>query len=305
VTPNERWSTRRVTRLGFLASVGTALFVLESFIPLPVPFLKIGLANISTLLALVVFGPADAILVVVIRVVAGSLLTGAILGPSFFLAICAGVGSALAMALVSKLVGVLFGIRGLSVIGAAVHVLVQIFLVALVYVRNGSLLYLLPILFITALVGGLIVGSVSAQLLPALSHAGLLHFNRPVASLTRWRVGDAVVCVLLAAAMGGGFVFGRTHDNRGVTVLVQVDGHPVQTLSLLEEKRLNIRGLQGNVTVETHAGMVRVVEADCPNHICVRTGWRSKAGEAIVCVPNKTVIRILGEDDGGIRGVTG
>jgi heptaprenyl diphosphate synthase len=279
--------------------------VLESFIPLPVPFLKIGLANISTLLALIVFGTADALLVVVIRVIAGSLLTGAFLGPSFFLAICAGVGSALAMALASKLVGVLFGIRGLSVIGASVHVLVQISLVAFVYVRNGSLLYLLPLLFVTALVGGLIVGSVSAHLLPSLSHAGLLQFTRPVVSISRWRAGDAVVCVLLAAAMGGGFVFGRAHDNRGMTVLVQVDGHPVQTLNLLEERRLSIRGLQGNVTVETHAGMVRVVEADCPNHICVRTGWRSKAGEAIVCVPNKTVVRILGENDGGIRGVTG
>jgi heptaprenyl diphosphate synthase len=305
VTPNERWSTRRVTRLGFLASVGTALFVLESFIPLPVPFLKIGLANISTLLALVVYGPVDAILIVAVRVLAGSLITGSILGPSFLLSLGAGISSALGMALFLKPTGILFGIRGLSVIGAVVHVITQISLVAFVYVRNGSLVYLLPVLFLTALVGGLIVGSVSAHLLSALVRSDLLQLRRPVSLLARWKIGDAVVCIALAAATGWSFAGGANHDQAATAALVQVDGHPVRTISLLEDRRITVKGTLGYVTIETHGGMVRVVDADCPNRICVRTGWRRNVGDAIVCVPNKLVIRILGSGDGVVRGVTG
>jgi hypothetical protein len=39
--------------------------------------------------------------------------------------------------------------------------------------------------------------------------------------------------------------------------------------------------------VELKDGRVRVKEADCPNQICVRTGWLSKPGQISFCAPNK------------------
>jgi hypothetical protein len=50
---------------------------------------------------------------------------------------------------------------------------------------------------------------------------------------------------------------------------------------------------------------VAITHAECPNHICVRTGWRSKAGDVIVCVPNKTIVRILGDTAEDTRVITG
>ena len=49
-----------------------------------------------------------------------------------------------------------------------------------------------------------------------------------------------------------------------------------------------------NVEVEVRKGRVRVAHSDCPNQICVRRGWISRAGQTIVCVPNRVVVEVKG-----------
>jgi len=298
-----RWSVRRVTRLGFLTAAGTALFVLESLVPLPLPFLKVGLANISTLLALLLGGPADALSVVFLRVLAGSLITGSFLGPAFILAMTAGLVSAAVMAIVRGAAGRLFGPVGLSLAGSTAHVSTQMALVMFLYVRNTAVAGLLPVLLLTALIGGMIVGLVTARLLPALPReaegapAPRFLVRR---AMTVW---DAGAAVLLCAAIA--LAFAAMPDTEGSTVLVEVAGKTVEKLDLREERVVTVRGEKGPLTIEVRAGRVRVAEADCPNRICVRTGWRSRGGDVIVCVPNSTVIRILGKKDFIVGGTTG
>ncbi len=47
--------------------------------------------------------------------------------------------------------------------------------------------------------------------------------------------------------------------------------------------------------VEIAGGGVRVREADCPNQICVKTGWLSKPGQISFCAPNKVKVVIKGK----------
>ncbi|NLM37622.1 MAG: NusG domain II-containing protein [Firmicutes bacterium] len=57
----------------------------------------------------------------------------------------------------------------------------------------------------------------------------------------------------------------------------------------------------GVATIEMKDGAVRLVPTEdyfCPERICLRTGWIKQPGEAIICVPNKLVIRIEGREDG-------
>jgi heptaprenyl diphosphate synthase len=297
------WPVRRVTRLGFLAAVGTSLFVLESLIPLPLPFLKVGLANISTLLALLLTGPVDALLVVLIRVVAGSLLTGSFLGPAFILALCAGVVSALVMGLLHRTTGGMFGPVGLSLGGSFSHVLTQLALVAILLVRNQGVFHLLPILLVTALLGGLIVGLVTSRILPAIGSA-TDPSARPGPTVRRsFTVGDALAVILLAIAIVASFAFAPT--TAGTTAFIDVNGTTVGKLDMRADGVLTVRGARGDVRVEVHDRKVRIAEADCPNRVCVRTGWKDRAGDVIVCVPNRTVVRIVNEHDTEIRGITG
>ena len=292
-----------MTRLGFLTAVGTALFVLESLVPLPLPFLKVGLANISTLLALMVSGPLDALTVVFLRIITGSLLTGSFLGPSFILALTAGLVSAAVMSLLRIIAPSILGPVGLSLAGSSAHVLTQLTMVAFVYVRNGALFHLLPLLLLTALIGGLVVGLITSQLLPTLANPGCFPAETARYPIKGMRPWDKVAVLILTASIVCSFVI--VPDTAGSTVLVQVDGKTVGKLSLQENQELNVRGDRGKVVVEVRDGRVRVRDADCPNRICVRTGWRSHEGDAIICVPNNTVVRILGDNGRAVKGITG
>ena len=299
----KHWPVRRVTRIGFLAAMGTALFVLESLVPLPLPFLKVGFANISTLIALLISGPVDALLVVFLRVFVGSLLTGSLLGPSFILAMAAGIVSAAVMGGVRSLTGRALGPVGISLAGSSAHVSTQIALVGFLYVRNIAVIFLLPLLLITALAGGLVVGILTARLLPALAASGSPGQDGVPSlpgRLTPWDVAlgaSLLVCIVAS--------FAAFPAPAGSTVLVQVAGNTVEKLDLRENREFVFRGEKGRMRIEVRDGSVRVAEAECPNRICVHTGWRSREGEIIVCVPNRTVIRILGTEDNTVRGITG
>ncbi len=162
---------RKLTIIALLAAVGIALFVIESYIPMPLPFMKIGLANISSVVALMLLGTASMLGVVVLRVVMGSLLIGTFMSPAFLLALAAGVASAIAMGSVRKLTGSLFSVVGFSLVGAVTHSITQLMIVRFVYVQNAAVLHLLPLLLTSSLVGGLIVGYLSSRLIEALPEA--------------------------------------------------------------------------------------------------------------------------------------
>lgn len=166
-------STRRLTTIAFLSAVGVALFVIESYIPMPLPFLKIGLANISSVLALLLLGPASMLTVVALRVTVGSLLVGTFMSPAFVLALSAGVISATAMALTKVTTKNLFSALGLSLVGSVVHVVVQLLIVRFVYVQNAAVFQLLPLLLLAALIGGVAVGWISLRLLISLKQVRL------------------------------------------------------------------------------------------------------------------------------------
>ena len=65
---------------------------------------------------------------------------------------------------------------------------------------------------------------------------------------------------------------------------------------LLEEVKLEkdeaIPILNGRMRLEVKKGKIRVLNSDCPQHICMNMGWIQYSGQTIVCVPNKVLIEI-------------
>ncbi len=58
------------------------------------------------------------------------------------------------------------------------------------------------------------------------------------------------------------------------------------------DKDQEIMLLDGKMIVEVKGQKVRVKHSDCPRQVCVRVGWIAHPGEAIICVPYKTVIEV-------------
>jgi hypothetical protein len=87
----------------------------------------------------------------------------------------------------------------------------------------------------------------------------------------------------------------------GNSVIVEVYGertHAIPFSRISGSSALRIQVGDGReATLEiSESGRVRVTESTCPDKICVRTGWISRPGQSIVCLPNRVVVRIEGSE---------
>ena len=150
-----------MTLCAILVSMALVLSYIEHFIPLqmliPLPGVKLGLANIVTLMALFFLGTKSAFTILILRCILGSVFGGGISGLAFSLT-----GGILAMTVMymfkpcSRI-----SIYGVSMLGAAAHnigqILVAVFLMGSVYVIGY-----LPYLLLVSVFTGLATGSVCA-----------------------------------------------------------------------------------------------------------------------------------------------
>lgn len=110
--------------------------------------------------------------------------------------------------------------------------------------------------------------------------------------------GDALVALVILAA--GVLILFFLPDRGGTTLtaVVTVDGETVLTCPLEELEELMLYTVDGDrpLTLELSVGGVRVVETSCPGEDCRHMGTISAVGQQIVCLPNRTVVALLGSD---------
>lgn len=166
-------TTKQLTLCALLTAMALALSYLENLFPLslaiPIPGVKLGLANIVTLFALYAMGPGQALLILLARCVLGALFAGNMNALLFSLlgALCAmGV-----MILLSRRRGL--SIYGVSVGGAAAHNCGQI-AAAMLTLGNSAPLYYLPVLLAVSLLTGGLTGLASACLFQGLRSTNLM-----------------------------------------------------------------------------------------------------------------------------------
>lgn len=167
-------------RIAILSAYALALHGFESLIPMPIPWIRVGLANIITVTTFILFGFRAAMMVTLVRVFIASLLTGSFLGPGFILSLGGGVSGILAMGFVLSLVPGLFGPVGLSLIGALFHNLAQLFLAYILFIQKiEPVLIITPVLMLIGTVTGLVNGLVADLLVKGLKNSEVSIQNTP------------------------------------------------------------------------------------------------------------------------------
>ncbi len=81
----------------------------------------------------------------------------------------------------------------------------------------------------------------------------------------------------------------------GKTAEILLNNEVIKTLELSEDAVYSPEDFP-HVVFEVREGKVRFRESDCPDKICVNTGFIYKQGQTAVCLPNKLVLRITGND---------
>lgn len=163
---------KQVSLCAVLIALALALSYTEGLIPLqmviPLPGIKLGLANIVTLIALALFKTRYACMILISRCILGAVFGGGITGLAFSMG--GGILALSAMAAAKK--STLFSIYGISVIGAAAHNIGQI-LAAMVLMNSVYIGAYLPYLLMVAIVTGLLTGGLCAGILRILPGAAL------------------------------------------------------------------------------------------------------------------------------------
>jgi heptaprenyl diphosphate synthase len=153
-----RNETRELVLLALLIALAVVLRGLEELIPNPLPWIRIGLANIMTLLAILLFGVKSGFLLTVLRVLIASLLFGTFLSPTFVLSFIAGMLSTVVMGFSYTYFHKIFSPVGISVLGGFTHNLVQLVVAYFLIVKHVQIFYLLPILSLIGIASGCLNG---------------------------------------------------------------------------------------------------------------------------------------------------
>ncbi|MGB9614594.1 MAG: Gx transporter family protein [Fervidobacterium sp.] len=133
---------------GLFIALSSVIYVVEGIVPFPVPGGKWGFSNFLVLYLSYYCNLQDALLLAVSKSLLGSILSGTIFTPGFFMGFLGSVAAALVQSLVKKLK--IFGITGVSLFGMIANNLVQFFIGSLLI--GSSVIYgLLPlVLFLGA-----------------------------------------------------------------------------------------------------------------------------------------------------------
>lgn len=170
--------TKRLTLCALLTALALVLSIAEKWIPLglivPVPGIKLGLANVVTLFALTTLRKREAVAILLSRVTLASLFAGSVTG--FLFSLFGGMLALLVMALLLRREGRWFSLLGISVAGAAAHNIGQIG-AAMLWLGTTDVLGYLPLLLVSSVPMGLLTGIVCRSVLGHLNKIQILRQN--------------------------------------------------------------------------------------------------------------------------------
>jgi len=166
-------TTKQLTLCAVLTALALALSYVENFLPLflviPLPGIKLGLANIVTVFALYALGPTQALLILIARCSLGAVFAGNL--NALLFSLLGGLSAMVTMIFLSRWSRL--SIYGVSMGGAAAHNCGQV-AAALISLGNTAPLAYLPVLLTVSLFTGALTGYLSSLLFRALGHTNLM-----------------------------------------------------------------------------------------------------------------------------------
>jgi heptaprenyl diphosphate synthase len=167
-------SNKRLVSMALLVGLGVVLHRLEILLPLPSPWVKLGLANVMSLIALIYLGFKDAVIVTILRIFLGSILGGTFMSPTFFLSLAGGLTGVGIMGLAYRNGSGPFSMVGVSVAAAFAHTTAIFLCVYFFFISQVTFLAILPIFLFLSLGAGILTGTMAEKLKLQLNQEGII-----------------------------------------------------------------------------------------------------------------------------------
>lgn len=163
---------KKIATYGLLIALAFIFSYIEFLIPINfgVPGIKLGLANLVVIVTLYISGIPAAFAISILRIILNAFTFGNVAAMIYSLA---GGLLSLGVMIIAKKTGKLSTL-GVSVLGGVFHNVGQI-IVAIIVLETSRLVYYLPVLIISGMVAGIVIGIIAAQIIKRLPKDNILH----------------------------------------------------------------------------------------------------------------------------------
>ena len=121
----------------------------------------------------------------------------------------------------------------------------------------------------------------------------------------RITTADKILVAALLILNGWLFANWGTGFSKGDWVVVTVNQKETIRLPLNQDQITHVKGPLGLTEIEVKKGRVRIVRSPCKNKVCIKSGYIRYADRLSACIPNRVVVRIVGETHRGVDAVVG
>ena len=298
---------RKLVTIAIMVSIAIVLSIIESFIPTGIPGVKLGLANIVTLVVLYYYSLKEAAFVQFLRVLLVGLIYSGLFSQAFLLSLSGAILSFIIMLtvyLIKKL-----SIISLSVLSSMAHTIGQILFASFIMKTTSVYLYL-PLILTLSIPSGLITGYLTLLVLRILKVEMMSpRLTSTIISSLFLLISITSLIILKSYTKNGndGSIAVITYNNErimeisldnptkykelkdGIFISKSVDNDSyLFTYNIYNKDEKN----NYDLTVEVIDSKIRIKEETSKKHICSKMGYIKNKYESLVCLPNSFIITI-------------
>ncbi len=120
----------------------------------------------------------------------------------------------------------------------------------------------------------------------------------------RLRPADGILITILLSLSLTGFILQKSKTDEARFFIIEMDGKILYRFPTHRDTTITLSGKTGIVAVKVMDGKVCIAESSCPLKICIKTGWITSPGQAIICIPNKLIVSIEGKKQRTVDAIT-
>ena len=113
---------------------------------------------------------------------------------------------------------------------------------------------------------------------------------------------DIILIILILVVAAGAWLLHEVLKDTGSGVaVIRVDGVIEGTYPLTEDREISINGGSNTLRIRNGSAMI---DADCPDQLCVNQRAVSADNESIICLPNRVIVEIQSRQESEYDAVT-
>lgn len=101
-----------------------------------------------------------------------------------------------------------------------------------------------------------------------------------------------LICVVLGLIITSFILMFTLRKNNDLYVNIYKESNILYSISIKEDKIIELDGIESHMIIEIKDESVRVKESGCHNQICVNVGFVKNYGETITCMPNLVYVKV-------------